>query len=147
MSFQWPEDVLRYIILSIHVMFEDNQNRLKRRFLVTTGCCINPFMLAFRKWVFASVCRSQKWYIRHVRHIADPRDRIITWCYNDGKLIRELADCTERLVYDILRYYREHGNTVNHYAMKFQGLSWILEIKFSRVAPWHKSYTTSDMGS
>ena len=34
MSFQWPEDVLRYVILSIHVMFEDNQNRLKRRFLV-----------------------------------------------------------------------------------------------------------------
>jgi len=25
---------LRYVILSIHVMFEDNQNRLKRRFLV-----------------------------------------------------------------------------------------------------------------
>jgi len=59
------------------------------------------------------------------------RDRIITWRYGDGKLIREIADlagCTERSVYNILWYYREHGDTSNPFAIKPQGRPRILEM-------------------
>ncbi|KAG1884164.1 hypothetical protein F4604DRAFT_1920011 [Suillus subluteus] len=47
------------------------------------------------------------------------RERIVAWRYEHGKSAREiaeLADCSERTIYDILRLHRDFGQTSNPFA-------------------------------
>ncbi|KAJ7812919.1 hypothetical protein B0H14DRAFT_2523183 [Mycena olivaceomarginata] len=47
------------------------------------------------------------------------RDRIISWRYEHHKTaaeIAELAGCSERTVYNVLRWYRDYGQTSNPHA-------------------------------
>lgn len=97
----------------------------------------NSFHVVFSKWLFASIC-SQSHVLEKgidvtrvtstptiMSQIAEQlRNRIIVWRYTNGKLVREIADlagCTERTIYNILRYHREHGKTSNPYAINPRG--------------------------
>lgn len=47
------------------------------------------------------------------------RERIIAWRFTDRKEVSEiaqLAGCSERSIYNVLRMYREYGHTSNHHA-------------------------------